>query len=419
MRRGTHALLGIALGSLLALSSLAPAAAQPPTFVDVLIGFRGRPGPADEALVRQGGGSVKHRYTIIQAVAARVPSTALQGLRNNPNVAVAEPDVAVQAIHTADTSPVEVQNAWGVDRLDAEVVQAAGITGSGVRLAIVDSGSGPHPDLNVAERVSCIGRSPCQTGSGAGFDDDNGHGTHVAGSAAAIAGNNVPPYGGVVGVAPGATLISIKVLNASGGGSYSDIIAALDWLAAWSASNSGQIQVANFSLGSSGDPGVLTKQAFDRAYTSFNILSIAAAGNSGNRAGRGDNVIYPGRYDSVVAVGATDNRDARASFSSTGPAVELAAPGNNIWSTVRQNGTPGYGYMSGTSMATPHASGVAVLGISKTGPLTAKNSAVRVQLQASTKNLGVAGRDPEFGYGLVDPLKLTATSPGSLDQHNK
>jgi len=163
-----------------------------------------------------------------------------------------------------------IVNAWGVDRLHAEGVHAAGITGSGVRVAIVDIGSGPHLDRNVRERLGCMGQ-PCKIGSGLGYDDDNGHGTHVAGNAAAVACNQAStPFGGVVGW-PLKLLSSRSKCSAGGGGSYSDIVAALDWLAAWSTANGKPIQVANFSLGSSQDPGTAVMAAFGNAYYSYNI----------------------------------------------------------------------------------------------------------------------------------------------------
>ncbi|MBU2052676.1 MAG: S8 family serine peptidase, partial [Nanoarchaeota archaeon] len=123
--------------------------------------------------------------------------------------------------------------------------------------------------------------------------DDHGHGTHVAGTVAAL-DNGI----GVVGVAPEANLYALKVLSSGGSGSYSDVIAALQWCV-----NNG-IQVTNNSYGSSGDPGTNVKEAFDNAYNIHGIIHVAAAGNSGNPPGRGDNIIYPARYDSVIAVAA-------------------------------------------------------------------------------------------------------------------
>ena len=134
------------------------------------------------------------------------------------------------------------------------------------------------------------------------------------------------------------------------------------------------------------------KAAFDNA-ASKGIINVCAAGNSGNRRGTGDNVIYPAKYESCIAVAATDSSDRRASFSSTGPAVELAAPGVSINSTV-----PGGGYeaWSGTSMACPHVSGVVALMIYAHVP------DIRGTLATTAKDLGALGWDPQYGNGLVD-----------------
>jgi subtilisin family serine protease len=197
----------------------------------------------------------------------------------------------------------------------------------------------------------------------------------VAGSAAAVIDGD-GTSGGVVGMAPEAELISCKALGANGSGSYSDVVKCLEHV--W---NTGKpkLQIANFSLGSAQDPGTTVKAAFDKAYADH-VLIIAAAGNSGNPGGGGNNVIYPARYESVVAVAATDSNDRRASFSSTGPDVEVSAPGVSIWSTHLKNG---YGTLSGTSMASPHAAGAAALRAGQSGaPTTA--SALRDELKVST-----------------------------------
>src|SRR5680860_949479 len=119
---------------------------------------------------------------------------------------------------------------------------------------------------------------------------------------------------GVVGVAPGAKVYGLKVLGADGSGYYDDIVAALDWVARQNAKDATNIQVTNNSYGSSGDPGKTVRQAFENSYTA-GVLHIAAAGNSGNRAGKSDSVIYPARYASVVAVAAVDSNDGRANIS--------------------------------------------------------------------------------------------------------
>lgn len=373
------------------------AVAAPADKVDVIIAFNKLPGATEHGLVRGLGGSIKGSYRLVPAIAASVPSTAIQGLQHNPNVERVEADIAVTAFGLGDETLQEVKNAWGVDRLDASRVWSAGYDGSGVGIAICDTGSGPHADLaNQTGRFSCLSGTCVPTTTA----DGNGHGTHVAGSALAVLNAS-----GVAGVAPGARLYSFQVLNSNGSGSFSSIIAALDYIVANNASLG--IRVANFSLGANSDPGLTVRQAFDRA-NAAGILCVAAAGNSGTPPGKGDNVGYPGRYDSVLAVAATDKSDKRASFSSTGPAVDLAAPGVGINSTWLNGG---YNSISGTSMATPHVSGAAALVFARHAayinalPLASRAPWVASRLKSTATPLGST---TWFGSGLVNPVAACA-----------
>ena len=353
--------------------------------VAVFIAFARQPGPAEEALVRRAGGSVKYTYHLVPAIAASLPEAAINGLLANPNVTSVEPDGEVHAIDHP-TGDSELVNTWGVAHIGAGSVHTAGNKGTGVEVAVIDSGCDyTHSDLD--------------GNYWGGYDfvnddtdpmDDNGHGTHVSGTVAAEDGN-----GGVVGVAPEAHLYCLKVLSSGGSGSWSDIIAALQW-----AVGNG-IQVTNNSYGSSLNPGGTVKAAFDNS-AAAGILHVAAAGNSGNPRGKGNNVGYPARFDSVIAVAATDSNDNRASFSSTGATVELAAPGVAINSTELGGG---YVEFNGTSMASPHVAGTAALFIA------AGVTDVRTQLQTTADDLGDPGRDPQYGYGLVDADEAAASAP--------
>ena len=365
---------GIILALVVSLVAPVAVAAQPSNTVKVFVAFDRQPGADEEAIVRGAGGNVKYTYHLVPAIAASVPETAIQGLLRNPRVTRIEPVIDVYAVDA------ELDTSWGVKRIGAGTVHTYN-KGTGIKVAIIDSGiDWNHPDLdaNYAGGYDFVNNDNNPM-------DDNGHGTHVAGVIAAEDNDS-----GVVGVAPQASIYALKVLGANGSGSYDDVVAAIEWAV------SNGIQVTNNSYGSSGDPGVTVKEAFDNAYAA-GVLHVAAAGNSGTRMGTGDNVIYPARWESVIAVAATDKSDARASWSSTGPAVELAAPGVSVYSTY-WNDT--YATLSGTSMASPHVAGTAALVMVAYPGWT--NVEVRSQLRSTADDLGEGGPDTKYGYGLVD-----------------
>ena len=337
--------------------------------VKVIIGFKEKPNQNDENMIRGLGGETRHTYNIIDAKAVEIPEQAIDRIKKNPRVAYVEEDGEVHALDT------ELDNSWGVTRIGAGIVHDGGNTGAGVKVAIIDSGIDyTHSDLN----DNYVGGIDYVNGDEDPMDDA-GHGTHCAGIVAAEDNDE-----GVVGVAPGAKLYAVKVLDATGRGYVSDVIAGIDWSVAE------DMQIISLSLGG-GDLESM-EAACDAAYGA-GIVVVASAGNSGNPPGRGDNVGYPAAYSSVIAVAATDSNDERARWSSTGPDVELAAPGVSIYSTVPD----GYATYSGTSMACPHVAGTAALVIASNSSLT--NMDVRQRLQETADDLGA----PDwYGYGLVD-----------------
>lgn len=369
--------------------------AQQPERVRVIIGFRQAPGADEQNLVTATGGTVRHAYWLVPAVAADVPVTALQGLRNNPNVANVDVDTMVFEVDA------ELDSAWGVKRIGAGLVHDAGNKGAGINVCVVDSGvSMGHPDLD----ANFLGGWDFVNGDG-DPSDDRGHGTHVAGTILAEDNGS-----GVVGVAPAARLLAYKILDASGQGYFSDAILALQYCL-----DAGG-RVANHSYGSQGDPGSTVRAAFDNA-EALGLVNVASAGNRTSTGTTCTSIGFPARYASVIAVTATTSSDAIASFSCRGPEAELAAPGASIVSTVPTGtcamcSSTGYLAANGTSMASPHVTGVATLviaaGIADTTGVKGVADEVRLRLQTTADDLGTAGHDSNFGYGLVDADEAAA-----------
>ena len=353
--------------------AFAPALATAPLErARVIIVFKERP---NAALIMELGGEVITTYRIIPGLAARVPTGALEELRKNPAIAYIEPDAVVYAL--------EQQVPWGISRIGAPSAWSSS-TGAEVKVAILDTGiQHDHPDLaaNVKGGISVVGET--DSTDPADWNDGHGHGTHVAGTVAAV-NNDV----GVVGSAPDAWLYAVKVLFDNGEGPISDVIRGIEW------SVENGMQVINMSLGT--DVHVQSfEDACDQAYEA-GLLLVAAAGNEGDGDPNTTELSYPAAYDSVMAVSMTDSNDQVPSSSNSGPFVELAAPGVSIYSTHKGSG---YTTKSGTSMAAPHVSGTAALVWAWNPSLT--NVQLRSILQQTAEDLGSAGRDTVYGYGLV------------------
>ncbi|MBY6064301.1 S8 family serine peptidase [Pseudidiomarina sediminum] len=261
-----------------------------------------------EHLVRRAGGRKHVDLARFEAMAVEVPEAALQGLRRNPNIVLVEEDAPRQLL----SSQYEPGTPYGITQVQADLVSDAA---AGTRkVCIIDSGYDlGHPDLPTSNV-----NGQYDSGTGNWSTDENGHGTHVAGTIAALANND-----GVVGVLPNGqvNLHIVKVFTASGWGYSSSLIAAADQCA-----NAGA-QVINMSLG-----GSRANRTEERAFSQLNdagILSIAAAGNDGNTRHS-----YPASYDAVVSVGAVDANEVIAGFSQQTSQVELSAPGVAVLSSV-------------------------------------------------------------------------------------
>lgn len=359
----------------------------------VIIGFRQKPTRSDIDMVTNLGGVIRRIHTIINAVTADIPNEAMDIIKRDSNVEYIEIDEKVFA-HVPIATCQEIKilkqiTPWGINRVGSRLVNAAGNTGQGVKVAILDTGIDmEHEDLskNVKGGYNLVDNNDDAS-------DLNGHGSHVAGIIAAL-DNDI----GVVGVAPDAHIYSVKVLDYAATGSASDMVAGIQWAV------ENKMQIINMSLGSDND-SISFRRSVEKAYNS-GILVVSAAGNSGNIMGTGNSMDYPAKYPETVSVGATDINDKRARFSSTGPSLELSAPGVDIPSTLPGNK---YGTLSGTSMASPYVAGVAAL-IMKANP-GMSNTEVRIRLQITAQTIsknGFVAKKDLYGYGLVDAIKAVS-----------
>jgi subtilisin len=322
----------------------------------------------------------KHNYShVFKGFSATVPTSMLEQLNNDLRVLSVSADGNVHATKSNSSKIAacsflfgcqidQQKNPWGVSRIGANTAEN---TGKGVHVYVIDTGiDSDHNDLasNISNGYSvemCLGLDCANS-----WDDDQGHGTHVAGTIGAL-DNNLD----VIGVAPAVTLHAVKVLNAAGSGSNSGVIAGIDWVAQQAASL-GVPVVANMSLGGSGtktgtctNDGFVGNDNFHRAICNAKnqgVIFAVAAGNDGENANRATPAAYD---DAVITVSATNINDDWASFSNWGSGsanwthhqsapVAIAAPGVDILSTRSGGGTT---TMSGTSMAAPHVAGVLAL----------------------------------------------------------
>jgi thermitase len=289
---------------------------------------------------------------------------------------------------TGGTSDADIDAPEGWDAAGLGAFPATG----GAKVGIVDTGiQSTHEDLTgkVANCARSQGPLPILSGSiqEGTCADDNGHGTHVAGTISANANNGK----GVAGVAFNSPLAICKALGGPlGMGSTTDVANCITWL------HDKGAKVISMSLGGGASSTLQSSvnYAWQNGGANGSVL-VAAAGNDGDAT-----LNYPAAYPNVVSVAATDNRDQRASFSNANSDVEVAAPGVDVLSSYNNGG---YTTLSGTSMATPHASGTTAIIWDKYPTATATQ--IVAKLDAATDDLGPAGRDTSYGFGRVNLLK--------------
>ena len=335
---------------------------------DYIIVFSDRGNPAAEraAIAGLGGRTFFTYENVFNGVAVSLPEAALNGLKNRPGIELIEADgeVTTQGTQSGAT--------WGLDRIDQRNLPLSGtytdnVSGSGVDAYIIDTGIlSTHSDFG--GRVTSFGYNAIKDRRGT--QDCNGHGTHVAGTVG----------GAKYGVAKNVRLIPVRVLDCRGSGSWSGVVAGMDWVVA----NHGTAPaVANMSLGGGASSSVdlAVQRMIDDG-----VVVVVAAGNS-NVDACGSS---PARAAGALTVGATTNTDARASYSNFGSCLDIFAPGSSITSAWHTSKTA-TNTISGTSMASPHVAGVAALILQETPTASVSTVISTVTSRATPDKVTLAG----------------------------
>ncbi len=355
----------------------------------VIIGFRQSPGATEQALVTGKKGRVNRKFRHLHAVTATLPEGEIDALRSNPNVAYVAENTTYAVSPTLPGT--ELENSWNLDLIGARGAHNASILGTGVKVAVIDTGIvTDHPELIHAYKGGI---------DIAGNDDDptdeasNSHGTLVAGVIAS-AGNST----GTLGVAPAVSLYAVKVFTGSLG-TVEHLVAGIEWAI------DNQMDIINLSNGIGPDPNPAVTEAIAKAETA-GILVVAAVGNSAASP-----VSHPAAIPSVVAVTAMDRNKQVAAFAPTGSEIDLSAPGVDINSTAKG----GYDTMSGSSFAAPHVTGVAALLLSSgLGDENGNGShldELKARLFNSAEDLGNPCQDQVFGHGMVHAARALGLEP--------
>lgn len=401
-------------------------------------------------------------WALIELPENAKPLDVLATLDNSASIEIAEPNGATEVFLTPNdpyyngsggaTYPYQ----WGLNNVgqsppsgtndaDIDAPEAWDLTtgSSNVVLAILDTGipmlngALSHPDLDDPNKI-ILGPDYVDANQLNGVKDEFGHGTHVAGIAGAESNNGV----GIAGVAWNSKLLIIQTFDAYGSGTSTTIYNGIKYAVDYQINNPGTRVVINLSGGGSASQMLLDGVIYAK---NNNVLIVAAAGNSGTAAPVSFPAAYSYTYSNVIAVGSTTHQDGVSAFSSRGCEVSVSAPGGTgsiadgsvyRWNTTSNMGqniysttpnytfnlqidpkslndpfstdiTNNYGYLAGTSMATPYVSGAAALLLSKNLSLTPGE--IKGILQASADDFGPAGRDNDYGYGRISIYKALRT----------
>ena len=351
-----------------------------------------------EKQIAQMGGRTEKRFThAINGLSVKIKHKDADQLRTEPNVLSVELDQPMFALDTQTPTP-----SWGLDRTDQRALPlsnsfTASAYGAGVDVYVVDTGvSTTHTDFSGRLRS---GFSAINDGRGS--NDCNGHGTHVAGTAA----------GTTYGVAKAASIIPVRVLDCAGSGSNTGVIAGLDWIIA--NHSAGVAAVANVSLG--GGASLALDTAVQNAINDGVVMAVAAGNSNANACN-----YSPARAANAITVGATDRTDVRASYSNFGSCLDIFAPGTSITSAWINSSTA-INTISGTSMASPHVAGVAAALLSANPTLSPADISSMLRSSATPNVVSTAGTgspnyllylDPAGGV-IVTPPPVVVTAPAT------
>ncbi len=322
------------------------------------------------------GTDAKLGFTKVRTVKGVPLNEQIAAYKKDPNVLYAEPDYVVNTLYTPNDPSYWSQ--WHLPKMNLPATWDKTVGSSSIIIAVVDTGvDSDHADLTgkFAAGYNTITNNT-------NWNDDQGHGTHVAGIAAGATDNGI----GTAGVCMSCRIMPIKAMSSNGSGYTSDIAEGVRW-----AADNGA-KIINLSLGST-NYSLTMIDAINYAYNK-GALIVAAAGNDNSGA-----AYYPAAYNNVLAVAATDSNNNRASFSNYGAHVDVSAPGVSILATTFDGG---YGYKQGTSMATPNVAGVAGLIFSYNPTMTPAQ--VEQLLKNTASDLGSPGKDDYYGFGLVNAL---------------
>ncbi|WP_436500622.1 S8 family serine peptidase [Actinokineospora sp. HUAS TT18] len=356
------------------------------------------PAAVATAHVARHGGTVGHVYRhALRGFAVTLTSKSADALRRDPRVRAVEAD---QTVHITDQSvPTGIGRTYAAGNANLKINGQEDYAVD-VDIAVIDTGvDARHPDLTVVSQTDCVNKSSCTDGGG---NDDHGHGSHVAGIAAAK-DNGI----GVVGIAPGARVWSVKVLDAGGSGQLSGVTAGVDWVAA----HADEIEAANMSLGCDGCTDNALTQAISSAVGKGVVFAVAAGNNH-----KDARTFFPANHPDVVTVSAladfngasgggaastcrADQDDTLADFSNFGAVVEIAAPGTCIYSTSKSGG---YATLSGTSMAAPYVAGAAGLLTANGNRATNRDQALAVRQRLV--DTGNTRWNDDSGDNITEPL---------------